>query len=222
MRDVHKKLMSVSQPGMEIYGILAEDFWPLIKSNPELYEEFTSRSVNEDVPDGFVVLYAKSDAFKFVDGLLNDGDHRIQSLAGRDDFLQSQQHISDVCSEMILFGDSHVQNRAESKMTKRTRGRPKKTEFKGGYIYAGNATVHIRGNRPVTRLCEKMFSLPIDKSIHWTDLYEYIYEMHNAPRGGWRRLSAIIQRVNDKMKEANIDRIFIFEGVASGEVRRLY
>lgn len=222
LRDVHKKLMGVSRPGMEIYGILAQDFWPLIRLNTELHEKFIDKTVNEDEPDAAIVLYENSDAFRFVDSLLNDKEHRIQNLTDKEDFLQSQQYISDVCTDLISFADSLAQSSVKSKISKRPVGRPKKTEFKDGYIFANGTTVSIRANPPVTRFCEAMFNLPIDKSIHWTDLYERIYEMHEAPRDGWRKIVAIIQRLNNKLKDMGAGPIFKFDGVESGTIRRLH
>ncbi len=225
LRDVHKKLMGVSRPGMEIYGILVQDFWPLIQSNSELHDEFIMRLEFEQEADAFLPedVILKVESFKCVSALLKDAEYRISNLMERDEFFRSQQFISDVCLEMISFANSIMKNRADFEKKKRGRGRPKQTKFERGYIIAGDARVRIRGNVPVTRLCKKLFELPLGQTIHWVDLYQHIYEVHDvADEKGWRKIRLIIGRVNENMKQHGKGDIFEFEGVESGKVLRLY
>lgn len=214
--------MAVHQPGMEIYGVLAEDFWPLIGSSMELHDEFITQAEYEEDPEAFIIPYLHHDYFKFVEGLLKDGEHRILNLTDKEDFLRSQQHISQVCVDLISFSKSFLERQKNSNGTRKSRGRPAGSRFTKGHILLGDASIKIRGNVPVTRFCEKMFKTPVKTPIHWIDLYVYVYQVHEAPPNGWRKLLAIIGRINEKMKDRKMDEIFDFAGLDSGEVTRLY
>lgn len=216
--------MSITTPGMETYAILTNDLLPLLESNPSLKQEFQRRAEFEQNPNDFVAvdLLDKTSSFKFVSDLLKDSDHRLSNLIDREEFFRAQQFISDVCLELISFVDSSSQTNAHAKKNKRGKGRPKESQFKNGNIVTSMATVKIRSNPPVTRLCERMFGMPIGKPIHWIDLYALVYEETESPRDGWRKIRAIIQRVNENMIIEGEKPIFGFDGVESGKITRLY
>lgn len=216
--------MAITKPGMEIYAVLANDLVPFLESHSFLKQEFQRRAEYEQDPNEFMAydLFEKTPSFRFVSDLLKDSDHRLSNLIDREEFFRAQQFISDVCLELISFADTASNKAVPIEKNKRGKGRPKESQFKNGNIVTAMATVKIRSNPPVTRLCEKMFGVPIGKPIHWIDLYTHVYEEIEAPRDGWRKLVAIIQRINENMTNSGEEPIFRFEGVESGKIARLY
>ncbi len=224
LREIHKRLMAITKPGMEIYAVLANDFVPFLESHSSLKQEFERRAEYEQDPNEFMAydLFEKTPSFRFVSELLKDSDHRLSNLIDREEFFRAQQFISDVCLELISFADTASKKAVPIEKNKRGKGRPKESQFKNGNIITSMATVKIRSNPPVTRFCKKMFGMPVGKSIHWVDLYVWVYEEHESPPDGWRKLVALIQRINKKMEARGENPIFEFDGVESGKVTRVH
>lgn len=225
LKDIHRKLMSIREAGMETYAILVHEFLPLLTSSDALKNEFDRRVHFEEDPQAFVPedkIY-KTFSFKFVSQLLDDEDFRLQHLMDHEEFILAQQRISDVLLESIIIAQSERVKTKVTVNTKKKAGKPSHVKHKDGHIYLDGTRLNNRKNPRVVRIYEKLFggSVAVGGSIDAGELYNYAYDTYPTSPKEWDKLYSVLHRLNTKAHKLGSGNIVDIDLSAAQKVTRL-
>ncbi len=85
------------------------------------------------------------------------------------------------------------------------RGRPEEPRYRSGNISWDTKSFYIRGNPQISNLSELMFGEGHSQKLLWDDVYQYVYKStENVNDGDWKKLNAVIIRLNSKLADNEI------------------